>query len=244
MAIHLLGGGWADDEAGWTGRFVAEAALRAGGPPMIVVVLWAESVEAGRSWHEDYRNDLLKLGVAAVRIVQLSPEVALRPDHLDGADGIFIGGGFTPGYYEAVMPAADAIRVAAAAGVPYAGYSAGAMIAGTPALLGGWRLGGIPVSREDLGEGLDEVALAPGLGLVDFAVDVHVAQGGLLSRAVAIADAGLADKVVGVDECTSVIADGSLTVAGQGRAWIIQRGEGGVKVEIRSADQPATPSNR
>ena len=237
MAIHLLGGGWADDESSWTGPFVTEAARRAGGPPVIVVVLWAESVEAGRSWHEDYRADLLKLGAGEVRVVQLAPDIPLRPNHLDGADGIFVGGGFTPGYHEAVMPAADALRAAVSAGVPYAGFSAGAMIAGASALLGGWRLRGIPVNGEDLSEGLDEVTLAPGLGLVDFVVDVHIAQGGLLSRAVAIADAGYADMVVGVDECTSVIADGSLEIVGPGRAWIVRRAKDGAHVALRSANQ-------
>lgn len=220
MSIHLLGGGWADDESRWTGRFVDEARERAGGPPTIAVVLWAETEAEGASWHDDYRDDLGKLGAGEVRIVQLTTERTLLPTDLGGADGIFVGGGLTPGYHAAVMPAADTIRGLVSTGVPYAGFSAGAMIAGDVALLGGWRIGGVPVTQQASGEGLDEVTLDAGLGLVDLVVDVHVAQYGNLGRVVAIASAGLADRLVGIDENTSlIVGPGGLEVAGDGNVW-------------------------
>ncbi|MEV7527808.1 Type 1 glutamine amidotransferase-like domain-containing protein [Agrococcus sediminis] len=139
MSIHLLGGGWADDESRWTGRFVAEARERAEGAPVIVCVLWAKTESEGAGWHDDYVDDLTKLGAGEVRIVQLTPERQLQPTDLGSAEGIFVGGGLTPGYHAATMPAADTIRGLVASGVPYAGFSAGAMIAGDVALLGGWR---------------------------------------------------------------------------------------------------------
>ena len=224
MSIHLLGGGDADDESRWTGRFVAEARERAEGAPVIVVVLWAADAAEGEAWHDDYRADLVKLGAGEVRIVQLTAERTLLPTDLGGADGIFIGGGLIPGYHAAVMPAADTIRGLVSTGVPYAGYSAGAMIAGDVALLGGWRIGGVPVAAQENAEGLDDVTLDAGLGLVDLVVDVHAAQHGTVSRAIAIVAAGLADRVVAIDECTSLIVGaGGLEVAGDGSVWTADR---------------------
>ena len=236
MSIHLLGGGWAEDESSWTGRFVDEARERAGGPPTIAVVLWAEDEAEGASWHADYVDDLTKLGAGTVNVVQLTRERTLVPTDLGSADGIFIGGGLTPGYHAAVMPAADTIRGLVSTGVPYAGFSAGAMIAGDVALLGGWRIGGIPVVAEKNGEGLDDVTLDAGLGLVDLVVDVHCAQYGNLSRAVAIVDAQLAERVVAIDENTSlIVSPGGLVVAGEGSVWTVERTDDRTTVAILSA---------
>ncbi len=242
MSIHLLGGGDADDESRWTGRFVAEARERAEGPPVIAVVLWAADASEGERWHDDYRDDLTKLGAGEVRIVQLTTERTLLPTDLGSADGIFVGGGLTPGYHAAIMPAADTIRGLVSTGVPYAGYSAGAMIAGDVALLGGWRIGGVPVASEASSEGLDEVTLDAGLGLIDLVVDVHAAQYGNVSRAIAIVAAGLADRVVAIDECTSlIVGSGGLEVAGDGSVWTVDgAGESDrVSVSILAAAQPA-----
>jgi cyanophycinase len=233
MGIHLIGGGWAEDESEWTGRFVAEAASRAGRSPVLTIVLWAETPAEGAGWHQDYVDDFARLGAGRCRIVQLTPDRPLAPEDLDGADAIFVGGGVTPGYHAAVMPAAATIRALVLAGVPYGGFSAGAMIAGETALLGGWRIGGRPIAPQERAEGLDEVTLADGLGLVDFVVDAHTGHGGLLGRVVGIVDAGLAERVVGIDECTSVIVVGdNLEVAGQGCAWVASRADERVAVQV------------
>lgn len=236
MAVHLIGGGWDEDESTWTGRFLAEAAQRSRDrSPRLAVVLWAQTLAEGERWHEEYRADFTGLGRCDVEIVQLAPDRPLRPDDLTGADGIFIGGGLTPGYHEAVLPARDAIRAAVAAGVSYAGYSAGAMIAGSQALVGGWQLDGVAVCPSEAGEGLVEVSLAEGLGLVDAVVDVHCAQMGLLGRGIAIVEAGLAPWVIAVDECTSAIVDSDVTTAGKGRVWQIRSSaEGAVVSSVRA----------
>lgn len=242
MSVHLLGGGWAEDERAWTGRFVEEAAARASATPQVVVVLWAPSADEGARWHDDYREDLERLGADA-RIVQLTEGVSLAPADLDGAHGIFVGGGLTPGYHRAIMPAAEAIRAAVADGVPYAGFSAGAMIAGDVALLGGWRIGGIPVAPEDASEGLDEVTLEQGLGLVDVVVDVHAAQHGTVSRAIAIVDAQLASRVVAVDERTSlVVGTDALVAAGIGNVYVVSQDGPAVQVSVLGGrEAPAAP---
>ncbi|GAA2174361.1 hypothetical protein GCM10009846_20010 [Agrococcus versicolor] len=230
--MHLIGGGWAEDETAWTGRFVAEARDRADGRPTIAVVLWAETAAEGEAWHADYRDDL-GTHDCDVRFVQLAADRALEASDLAGADGIFVGGGLTPGYHAAIMPAAQAIRELVADGTPYAGFSAGAMIAGDVALLGGWRIGGVEVTQEHAGEGLDEVTLAEGLGLVDVVVDVHASQHGTLGRAVAIVDAELADRAVAIDERTSLVAGASaLVAAGEGNVFVCSKSGPHVQVAV------------
>ena len=232
MSVHLIGGGWAEDESAWTGRFVDEARERAGGTPTIAVVLWAETVAEGEGWHDEYRADLAKHG-CEVRFVQLAADRRLTADDLLGADGIFVGGGLTPGYHAAIMPAAQAIRELVADGTPYAGFSAGAMIAGDVALLGGWRIGGVEVTQQPSGEGLDEVTLEEGLGLVDVVVDVHAAQYGNLGRAVAIVDAELAERTVAIDERTSLVAGAqALVAAGEGNVYVCTKDGPHVQVAV------------
>lgn len=238
MSIHLLGGGWSDDETAWMVRFIDEARERAGTVPHIVCVLWAPSEDEGAKWHEPYKRDLIVSGAGTVTVVQLTPDRALAATDLGNADGIFIGGGLTPGYHRAVMPAADTVRGLVASGVPYAGFSAGAMIAGDQALVGGWQIGGVPVAPEEMNEGLDDVTLDAGLGLVDLVVDVHAAQAGTVSRAIGIVDAGLAERVVAVDENTSlVVSSAGVEVVGDGNVWAVQPGESSVQVTVLAAER-------
>ncbi len=86
--------------------------------------------------------------------------------------------------------------------MPYAGFSAGAAIAGSHAVIGGWRIDGVPVCPEDSNEDLDAVDVVEGIGLVPGAVDVHAAQWGNVSRLVAVVAAGLAPSGVAIDEGT------------------------------------------
>ena len=63
----------------------------------------------------------------------------------------------------------------------------------------------------------DELDVEAGIGLVDVAIDVHVAQRGMLSRLVAAVEAGLVDGGLGIDERTVlIVGDGGL--AGPARA--------------------------
>jgi cyanophycinase len=78
---------------------------------------------------------------------------------------------------------------------------------------------------------LDNVDIRDGLGLVPFAVDVHAAQAGTLSRAVGAVAAGLAARAVAIDENTALIlpAAGSedFQVIGTGNCWDIRTLPGG-----------------
>ena len=102
---------------------------------------------------------------------------------LADSHGLLVCGGLTPGYADALVPRAGELRAwLADGGRPYLGFSAGAAIAATRAVVGGWRAGGVPVCPEDAGEDLDKITVVPGLGLTTWSVDVHCAQWGTLPR--------------------------------------------------------------
>jgi cyanophycinase len=150
---------------------------------------------------------------------------------LDGADGILVGGGLTPAYLSAFAPLAERIRNQVESGVPYLGFSAGAMIAPDRALLGGWLIGGIEVVGRDAAEDLDELTIDDGLGLIDVTVDVHAVQWGNLSRAIAAVDSGALDELIAIDEATVLaVGSGPLRSGGAGTVWVVTKDDRGVLV--------------
>ena len=259
--MHLVGGG-RDLAATATvyGTFLAEAGQRAGAVgravPRIGVVLVADGddLAGGVDW---FRQALAGCGPAEVVAAtaestgDLCLDDASRPvaGWWSDLDGLLVGGGLTPAYHRALQPHSVAIRVAVTDGLPYAGFSAGAMIAPRRALLGGWRLGSTAVTHEDNAEDLDQVTLVDGLGLISSTVEVHTSQWGTLSRLVAAVGAGEATSGIAVDENTVVIVDpatdspakvggASVTVLGTGQAWFLTAGEGSsVRVDRRGPDR-------
>jgi cyanophycinase len=171
-------------------------------------------------------------------VVPLVPGAPADPAAFDGVDGVVVGGGLTPGYWEGLHPAADAISKLVTGGVPYLGFSAGAMVAPDLALIGGYRINGVEVCGEECSEGLDSLALREGLGLVPFTVDVHAAQAGTLSRAVGAVAAGLAERAVAIDENTAVVVESAggadYKVMGTGNCWDIRGTGGATAVSVRT----------
>ncbi|TNM36168.1 hypothetical protein FHP29_18440 [Nocardioides albidus] len=218
MTLSVLVGGGRDEEQvrRLLAPFVAELA---GGEAACVIVDDGEGVDLDR-----WRGVLAD--AAGVRTIVLEEGRPLTADDIAGAAGVFVAGGLTPLYAELVVPARDAL-----AALPYAGFSAGAAIAADRAIVGGWLLEGRQVAPEDAAEDLDELAVVPGLGRIDFAVDVHAAQWGTLPRAVAAVRAGLVAEARAVDEHTAVVVrDGAVEVVGAGAALQVRRAEGGVLV--------------
>ncbi|MFS0733900.1 peptidase S51 [Microbacterium sp. 1P10UB] len=239
MGIHLIGGG--RDEArvaAVVAPFVRDAAAAAGDDPPVIAVLVV--VEAHDTASVDrYRAILTAAGAspASIRI-----RVVVEGDRFDGtavagAHGIFVGGGLTPAYHDALIGIRDAVRERVAAGAAYAGFSAGAAIVPDRALVGGYRWRGTQVSPEDAGEELDELDVREGLGLVEGSVDVHAAQWGTVSRLVAAVAAGLVPHGVAIDEHTAwtLSAGGrdSAVVSGDGGVWLIEAMSSGVQVSLR-----------
>ena len=256
MSVHLVGGGRDLGAAVIVyGEFVAEcvgratAAGRSSPRVAVVVVTEADGHAEGVDW---FRQALRRCAPVDVVGVSASPGAPLALDDgaaptepwWSGLDGLLVGGGVTPDYHRALLPYAGVIRTAVADGLPYAGFSAGAMIAAARALLGGWQVGTTAVTHEDNAEDLDQVTVVDGLGLVAATIEVHTAQWGTLSRLVAAVDTGAAAAGIAVDENTVVILDptadeaagpGTAAVAGAGQAWFVTGDGDGVRVLRRSA---------
>jgi cyanophycinase-like exopeptidase len=87
------------------------------------------------------------------------------------------------------------------------------------------------VSPEDPDDPGVELEIEAGIGLVDVAIEVHVAQRGMLSRLVAAVESGLVAGGLGIDERTAlIVGDGGLRVDGRGSVWRVRPIEGGVLV--------------
>ena len=156
---------------------------------------------------------------ATVRHVVVSAGRPLAAADVAGAAGVFVAGGLTPLYADLVVPAKDAIT-----DLPFAGFSAGAAIAAERAVVGGWRIGDLEVCSEDAAEDLDELTVVDGLRRVGFAVDVHAAQWGTVTRALHAVRAGLVPEAWAVDEHTGLVLDGGEPwVTGSGAAHHLRR---------------------
>ncbi|MFG2572671.1 hypothetical protein [Streptomyces sp. NPDC048481] len=234
--VFLVGGGWDASVADVVhGPFLRAAAGRsragAGEVPRILCVL----VDEGDGAAEFDRYDVALRRAGACAPVPLLLPVG-RPFDAgalpEAVDGVFVCGGLTPAYQEAF--AGDAGRGLASLGLPYAGFSAGAVVAARDAVVGGWLVDGVPVCPADAAEDLEEVEVRAGLGLVPFGVDVHAAQWGTSGRTAALVAGGRLAHAVAVDENTLVeVADGRARVAGLGRAHSLRPAPGG-GVVVRS----------
>jgi cyanophycinase len=174
-----------------------------------------------------------------VEPVFVRPEQTLDPEPFSDVDGFVVAGGPTPAYLTGLRDAAGVIRRSVRSGVPYLGFSAGAMVAATDAVAGGYRLGRTEVCPEEWSEGLGAVVLGPGLGLVPFTVDAHAAQAGTLGRAVALVGHGLVARAVAIDEDTCLAVATSTQpeqgrVSGSGSVWnVTPAPDGGRGVVVR-----------
>jgi cyanophycinase len=232
MSIHLVGGGWSED---LFRHFVVEAGSRAAGSarviPRIGVLLLADDEASGEELSDRYRSMLLGIASCSPVVTVIADGSEATSELLSDIDGLLIGGGLTPAYLEAVTPLVEEIRLLVSDGLPYLGYSAGAAIAADAAIIGGWMIGDVPIGSDDIGEDLDEVTVAAGLGLVDLAVDVHAAQWGTLARLIAATEAELVDGGVAIDEETVlIVGDGTPRVEGLGSVWRVTNTPDGVLV--------------
>jgi len=230
MSIYLVGGG--PDTVTTPvilDQFIAEVRQRTGGRPPRIAVVLVDHEGSAEYFLPAYLDPLHRRTPCEVATVLLRRCGPADPEVFDGVDAVVVGGGPTPVYLAGLQHAAAAIRRAVQAGAPYLGFSAGAMIAPEKAIAGGYRVRGVEVCPEESSEGLGEVELREGLGLVPFAVDVHAAQAGTLGRAVAAVAHGMVDKAAAVDENTALVlphADPRQQRAiGTGSCWLI-RGPG------------------
>jgi cyanophycinase len=227
--VFLIGGG-REAPAVLAAHRPFTAALRAGAPVACVVLDEGDETDPAR-WEGNLRD----AGADDVRMLIVSAERPLAPEDLDGVGGVYVAGGLTPGYQE-VLTAGAALP----GDVPYAGFSAGAAVAGERALVGGWkaRIGDaeVAVCDDGTGEDLDLVEVRDGLGLVPVLADVHAAQWGTLGR---LAHAVLLEGREGwaIDEGTAlVLRDGEPdAVHGVGAAARVRPRDGEASVRFFAA---------
>ena len=156
------------------------------------------------------------------------------------ATGVFVAGGWTPEYEQALVTAAGGAWLEAAreAGAVYGGFSAGASVAAKEALVGGWKdvVDGrdYAVCPEEAGEDLGTLELRRGLGVVDAVIDVHAAQWGTLARLVHAIRLADGDVGYAIDEQTTLeLEDGAVAVHGAGLVHRVRDlGDGGVRVDV------------
>lgn len=173
-----------------------------------------------------------------IRPIYLRLDKPADPVSFENVDGIIVCGGPTPEYLTRLRTCADTIRGAANRGIPYLGFSAGAMIASKNALIGGYFSEGIEICPEESSENLKEITLADGLGLTTFTVEVHAAQAGTLGRAVATVERNLTEMTIAIDEDTAAVVElenpENLKVLGAGHVWIVTRNAESINVELRT----------
>lgn len=237
MSIHLIGGGATTEaDAALYAPFVAEAAARgrAAGrarPRVAVISLHPEAQEKAAAL-----ADLLTAAARdgdgiEVRAIAGRPGEPIVLSAIAEVDGVAVGGGLVEEVRAGLEPLFGELRRLVSVGVPYLGVSAGAMVAAEGSLGSGSRIGGVPVAPEDPEGPWLELEIEPGIGLVDVAIEVHVAQRGMLSRLVAAVESGLIAGGLGIDERTAlIVGDGRLGSEGEGSVWRVLPTEGGVLV--------------
>jgi len=227
-SAYLIGGGWNEDAFPLTyGRFVASI----GEERRIACVLLDgddREVYFGRS-----ANAFSSVGAPDVYPVFVSRDRPLRAEDLEGAAGVFVGGGLTPAYHDAIVPdPARWLPRLLDRGIPYGGFSAGAMIAPVQGIIGGWKLRNgatdLAICSEDVSEDEEYLDIRPGLGLVPFAVDVHASQYGTPTRLLHAVWSGAVAEGWAIDEDTLLeVASNRITVSGLGSAYRARPGDPG-----------------
>lgn len=231
VEIFLIGGG---REA----QVAHEAFVRAcGGGSIVVFALDDPELDVAR-----WEGTLKDAGATEATVVPVSPSRPPLAADLSGAAGVYVAGGLTPAYREALVDAGtEWLDAARTAGLVYCGFSAGSAIAPGRALVGGWQTAygdrTLDVCDEELAEDLQNLTVLPGIGLVPFLVDVHAAQWGTLYRLVhAVLATGLEGWAIDENTALTFTPDGTPTVHGTGAATHVTRtGAGSTTVTIHTA---------
>ena len=225
-SVFLIGGGWTTAGFAHTyGPFVAS--VTANGGSRIACILLDDDEDDRDAYFARNVTAFAAVGFTGLDPVFVSSTRPLMESDIAGADGIFVGGGLTPDYYDAIVPSAGTwLPAMIERGIPYAGFSAGAMIAPAHGIIGGWKLrrdngDDLAICSEDVSEDEEYLDIRPGLGLVPFAVDVHASQYGTPTRLLHAVNAGLVPEGWAIDEDTALeVISGKITVHGLGSAYL------------------------
>ena len=239
----LIGGGW--QPYGYTQTYSPFIKAAGTAKKKILIIAAAAEKESETNLGE-HRAVFLELGVALEELVALTvtPTEPLSLAMIEDIrpTGIFVCGGLTPSYQEALCGNQNWLQYIEREKIPYAGFSAGASIAAPAAIVGGWQINVngriVAMLDEELAEELDELEIRKGLGIIPFAVDVHASQWGTLSRLIHAVDQGLVCEGWAIDENTMLEVDGEIVkVHGLGQAYHVAPAvKGAVQVRICRAE--------
>lgn len=230
MTIYLVGGGPADSLSSVHDQFVASAKKR--GTRIAVALLGTEEETGGQlaSYADPLRARWPEAEIVPIWLDD-EPDAAQNqtvwPQDPEELAGMVVAGGWTPGYLEALRPHREVIAKLVRRGVPYMGFSAGAMVVGKRAIVGGWRFRGRQIIPEVWGEGVEEFEMRDGLALIGPTVDVHADVAGL-GAGLAALEKGEVTTVVSIDEQTCLVIDPvsghTLVEGGQRIHWLTKEG--------------------
>lgn len=229
--LFLFGGGWKEAAYVRTYWEFLNAACVDGRHCFTVVVAEEEGLDKEET-ESNYRGPFQQFGVpkANVHLLYVSKAEPLTAARLAAVSptGVFIAGGATPAYHQALCADTGWLTYLAEHKLPCAGFSAGAVVMPERAILGGWKLDlphcDVSVAHQNCGEGLEFVEVRAGLGLVPFAVEAHASQWGTLARLIHAVDQGRVPSGWAIDEDTMLKIDsGTLTVCGLGQAYRVRR---------------------
>ena len=237
--LFLVGSGPSEHLDEVHDQFV-EAARRRGGPIAVAALGTEEEVE---QFLPDYVQPILtRWPDAVIEPVFLDDDGdTVWPDDLRALAGLVVCGGWTPGYLDALTPQRDTISRLVRGGMPYLGFSAGAMIVSRHAIVGGWKYQGRMIAPEIVGEGLEELTIRDGLALIGPCVETHADAWSNLGVALAALEACPARTAVTIDEGTCLAVDpasGRTNVIGAGRVYWLQKEGAHVMVSHEQAPPP------
>lgn len=230
IPVFLIGGGWnAEIFPDTFGRFISSATRN--GERRIAIVL---AEEEGADSHELFLRFFEAFGCLGLNLSEAVKVVVSKGNVLTkeklGAikpTGIFVCGGLTPAYFDALCGDKNWLGFLTENEIPYCGFSAGASIASAKAIIGGWqreienRI--VQIADENAGEDLDLLTVGNGLGLVDFSVDVHATQWGTLSRLIHAVDSKMCGDGFAIDEDTMLeIYENKISVRGAGNVYRVK----------------------
>ncbi len=222
--LFLVGSGPSESLDDVHDQFVEEARRRGG----VIAIAALGTEEEAEQFLPDYAQPILKRWPdAVVEPIFLDDEGdTVWPERFEHLGGLVVCGGWTPGYLDALAPRRETISTLVRGGMPYLGYSAGAMIVSRHAIVGGWKFQGRVLAAEIVGEGLEELTIRDGLSLIGPTVETHSDAWSNLEVALASLEASPARVAVTIDEDTCLAVDpasGRTSVIGAGRVYWLQK---------------------
>lgn len=224
MSLFLVGSGPVEGLDAVYDEFVQQARAFGG----VVAVAMLGEPDDVQQHVADYTRPLAeRWPEAEIRVIALDDEGGTAwPDDFEQVAGLVVAGGWTPGYLDALIPQRDAISRLVRGGIPYLGFSAGAMVVSRHAIVGGYRLRGRQLAPEHVSEGLEELSVRDGLALIGPTIETHTDTWANLGVAIAALEASEARTAATIDEGTCLVvepASGRSRVLGPGRVHWLQR---------------------